>query len=331
MVMKQVKEVNVLHNSPNDRIYMTENGLCVRDITICAGVEEPVYIGFLSDIHFNLCNQQDFDEADPVILSTYENRKWLANGASVPNAQRCFAFLDDVDQIVLCGDTLDYLSHGCMELMQREVWDAHPDVLAVMGGHEVARRMQGKVADPTTRESRLERLKAYWKHDIYYESRLLNEKVRLIGLFNDLASYSEEQEKRLTEDIQDARKNNRVILIFEHEGIRTMNPNEECVRVEDLLTKGDTSGFPMDFYRGASSSGGKLAGNDACDEQTKRVYDLIVNNADVIRGVFAGHHHDDVYTEITAKKADGTPCVIPQFIHTATAYDNGHLMRITVK
>ena len=79
-----VKENDIIRKA-TDRTY-------VRDVTIPAGIGTEVHIGLLSDIHINYCNERDFAEADPVIMSTYENRKWNANAESVPKLQRAFAF-----------------------------------------------------------------------------------------------------------------------------------------------------------------------------------------------------------------------------------------------
>ncbi|MBQ8526161.1 MAG: metallophosphoesterase [Clostridia bacterium] len=324
--MKQVKHVSDIYTGENDILYTTENGLHVRDVVVEAGIGGEIYIGHVSDLHYNYCNQQDLDEANPVVLSTLENRKWLANGESVPKARRCMEFLDDVDQIVINGDTLDYLSYGCMELMQKEIWDKYPDVIATLGGHEVVRRMQGVVPDETTRESRLEILEKFWKHDIYYISRVVKDKVLIIGLFNDLACYSAYQEEKLRSDLELAREKGYAVLIFQHEPICTKNPIHKNITVDDIITVGDTSGFPRDFC-----DGDKLAGSSTSDEQTKAVYSLISGSADVVKAVFAGHYHDDMYLEILGSTPDGREAYIPQYVHTATAYDEGHLMRITVK
>ena len=99
-------------------IVLLKNGLHLWNVTINARIPEEVTVGHPADFHFNYCNRQDLDEADPVVLSTLEHRKWLANAASVPNARRSLAFLHETtDQIVVNGDTLDYLSHGAMEIM----------------------------------------------------------------------------------------------------------------------------------------------------------------------------------------------------------------------
>lgn len=57
------------------------------------------------------------------------------------------------------GDTLDYLSHGAMEIMQREIWDRYPQAMA---SHDMTRKMQGKVIDPTPREEREKILQDFW-------------------------------------------------------------------------------------------------------------------------------------------------------------------------
>lgn len=67
------------------------------------------------------------------------------------------------------------------------------------------------------------------------------------------------------------------------------------------------------------------------DAATEQIYDLIRNNADVIKGTFCGHQHFDYYTEIVAKTADGKDTIIPQYIMCAAYRHNGHLMKITVK
>ncbi len=329
--MQTLQAVSVLHKSHNDTLYCIENGLHVRDVTIDSGLGEEVCIGHVSDLHFNYCNEQDMAEADPVVMSTLENRMWLANGASVPNARRCLAFLRDMDQVVVNGDTLDYLSHGCMELMQREVWDAYPGIIATMGGHEVLRKMLGKVEDPLSRKERLRMLEDFWPHDPYYISKLVKNRVLVVGLFNDLGCYTAYQEEKLRADLALARENGYAVLLFEHEPIRTMNPAESCVRAEDVLQVGDPNGYPIDYCTGSTGYGKYMAGADACDRQTKAVYSLIVNSADVIRGVFAGHRHSHIYTEIIGRTPDGAERIIPQFINTASAYQKGHVMRILVK
>lgn len=64
---------------------------------------------------------------------------------------------------------------------------------------------------------------------------------------------------------------------------------------------------------------------------TREVWDTIMNNADVIRGVFAGHMHEDYYAEMLAKTPSGEQKIIPQYVNYAAWADKGHVLKITVK
>ncbi len=330
--MKPTEHIKEIYKAEDrqDCIYISPEGLYIRDIELNLGLGEEVLIGQLSDIHFNYCNEQDFSEADPVVMSTYQYREWNKGATTVPKAQRCFEFLSDADQLVINGDTMDYLSHGTMELMQREIWDKYPDCIATVGGHESARRMQGKVEENTTLEQRLAIVQSVWKHDIYYMSKLVKNKVLVVGMYNNQATCPKGIYEKLSEDITQAREKGYYVLIFAHESFATRNPKHENVTLDDIMLAGDPSGFPKDFYSG-TTRGNIMVGSDLCDEETRAVYELIVNSADVVKGIFAGHLHNDIYLEIIAKTLDGKAAAIPQYIHTATAYDKGHLMRILVK
>jgi len=328
--VKSTNKVRQVYTSDGDNIYYNSDGLCIRDVTLDLGVGEEIMIGQLSDVHFNYCNERDFSEADPVVMSTYEYRMWNKDAATVPKARRCLEFLDDADLLVINGDTMDYLSYGAIELMKNEIWDKHPDCIATIGGHDSACRMQGKVEETTTLEERIKRVQSVWNHDVYYVSKLLEGKVLIVGFYDNQASCPKVVYDKLKEDINLAREKDYKILLFAHEPLVTGNPEHSNLTADSVLQQGDISGFPKDFYKG-DSRGNKILGGEGCDETSMAVYDLIVNNADVIKGMFAGHFHNDMYMEIIAKTSDGKETVIPQYIHTATAYDQGHLMRITIK
>ena len=328
--MKTTDKVKEIYSSANDNIYFNSEGLCIRDVTLDLGVGEEIMIGQLSDIHFNYCNEQDFSEADPVVMSTYEYREWNRDAATVPKARSCFEFLDDADFFVINGDTMDYLSHGAAELTKREVFEAHPNCIATIGGHESAKRMQGKVDENTTLQERLEIVQSIWPHDIYYASKLLKDKILVVGIYDNQAVCPEKVLENLKKDIAKAREKGYFILLFAHEPFVTGNPKHTVVTEDDVLQAGDVSGFPKDFYRGLSR-GNKMVGSDDCDDTTKEVYKTITTNADVIKGIFAGHFHNDMYFDILAETSKGEKATIPQYIHTATAYSKGHLMRILIK
>ena len=308
----------------NHHVYEAKDSILVRDIEIDAGIGKEITIGVVSDLHFNYCNEEDFKEANPVVMSSYEHRVWRAGGDSVPTARKCLEAISDCDQIIVNGDTLDYLTHGAMELMDKEVWDKYPKVLASLGGHECTKSMQGLLEDETTLESRYELLQKYWRHDIHYVSRLIGEKVLCVVMNNSQGTFYDHQIEPLKRDIALAKEKGYPILIFFHEPIDTADPKDEVTTLEMALLVGNKSTFPKNFYNGTG------LGNKG-SEANKTVYNLIVNNAEVIKGVFAGHKHSDFYLEILAKNSDGTDAIIPQYVTTAAIYQDGHILRATIK
>lgn len=274
--MKSTNKVRLVYTSDGDNIYFNSDGLCIRDVTLDLGIGEEIMIGQLSDVHFNYCNEQDFSEADPVVMSTYEYRMWNKDAATVPKARRCLEFLDDADLLVINGDTMDYLSYGAIELMKNEIWDKHPDCIATIGGHDSACRMQGKVEETTTLEERIRRVQSVWNHDVYYMSKLLKDKVLVVGFYDNQAICPKVVYDKLKEDINLAREKGYKILLFAHEPLVTGNPEHSNLTADFVLQKGDISGFPKDFYKG-DSRGNKILGGEGCDETSMAVYDLIVN------------------------------------------------------
>ena len=306
-----------------DAFYKLANGLSVREVTIHSGSRDttPVEIVQMSDFHFNFCNAMDFEENNPSTMSTYYNRDLKPNGASLPMALKCLEYGSMFDQAVITGDVIDYISNGSLELMKRYVWDAHPGILATLGNHEPVRvlGLPTDVPDPTSLQSRYELLQKTWAHDVYYTSKVVKNKVMVIQMDNSQRGFWDSQVAKLQADIATARSKGYTVLLFMHLPLSTGNPTDTAVTSFHV---NDPSGATFDFYtKGIGYNAGGATG---------QVYDLITNNADVIRGVFTGDMHCDFYTEIVAKTADGTQTTIPQYVLTAAFYEDGAVMHITV-
>lgn len=305
----------------NSWIYMLKDSkIMVREVVIDSGKGgEPVTISQLTDLHFNYCNEEDLLSGSLALKSTHRYRLWLANGESVPKAEKCLEMASTADQMILTGDVLDYLSLGAMELMQKHIWDKYPQALACLGNHESTRVCQGKVQDETTLESRLAILEDFWIHDMYYTSRVINDKVMVIQLDNGTNDYFwESQIEPFKADLELARREGYVVLLFYHVPLATNNGEPNVV-------------FPLRYNAGVKTDFSDFGRSHKANEATAQVYNLIINNADVIKGTFCGHLHSDYYTEIIAKNSDGTDAVIPQYILTGVPYDEGHILWITVK
>ena len=317
-------------NDPNRWIYSYENGPMVREVTIHSKKPgmNPLEIVQFSDAHFNYCNEKDFTEANPALLSTYEHRLWHANGDSADVVDRSFAYAAMSDQTILTGDLLDYLSYGSQELTQKHLFWRDPNLLAAIGGHEVTREMQGVVADPTTSESRFDILQSFWCNDIFYTSKVLGDRVLAVVMDNgSTGTYSENQFNRLQSDLAYAKEQNLIVLLFQHEPICTANPAETDVP----FIRANDPNASRNFFK--DHIGGEYTQKVLKDEWTMRTCRLIRQNSNVIKGVFCGHLHSDFYTEIYGIDASGMPnnTIIPQYILTATVYENlGHVMKITI-
>jgi len=293
-----------------------ETGVYFREFTVDSGKGgKPVVLTQITDMHFNLCDKED--EANEELMLTNQFRKWNADGVSEISAKKAMEYAQFFDRTVITGDTLDYLSHGAITMLHRLIWDVDPNAIVTLGGHELVREMQTGVRDKTSIESRRALLASVWKHDIYYYSEVIADKVMIIAMDNNPTSYYDCQIEPFRADLERARRENLVVLIFEHEPISTGNPDDTAI---PAIMRCDPE--TCNFWQGI----GCPDRND--NEASRTVYRMIVENGDIIRGIFCGHQHSAFYTEIRCP--DGH--IIPQPVLEGNVYNGqaGHVMRITV-
>lgn len=311
---------------PETYIYrMKKSRVLVREHEINTGRGgEPVEIVQITDVHFNAFDE--IDEQNEELMLTKAGRLWLKDAQSIAGIQRAMAYAQFADQTVITGDTLDFLSHAAMQLTQQYIWDVDPTVLIALGGHDVTRSMQSVQPDQTSLASRRKILEDFWKHDICYESRLVGDKAIVVAIDNGCGRYWDCQIPKLKADIEHARKNGYVVLIFQHEPIDTGRPEDEHLTAFYV--------FDPEPWNARRAIGSPLRNSD---EATKEVVRLLKENADVVRGIYCGHQHSPFYCEVLAsfvgtdgKKHDA---VIPQYILEGNPFDHqcGHVLKITVK
>ena len=300
------------------------NGVSVRQVSIdIAGDGEAIEIVQLSDVHFNAINDKDRAENHELVMNSYNDKTlWLKDAASLGNLQRCLDYAKNADQIVVTGDTISYLSHGNLELVKKYIFDPYPNALVCVGNHDAIRCWDGKADESATLAERLKLLQDYWGHDIYYTSKVIDERVMVIQLENaargGIGAFWESQLEPFMRDLGIAREKGYSVLLFYHIPLATGNVKNYSTR---SLSSG---GATVNFYTG-SFINAHSAGVDG------EMYNLIVNNGDIIKGAFCGHQHADYYTEFKAKTADGAEVYIPQYVLTALPYDQGHVIKIVLK
>ncbi len=296
-----------------------DDGVIKREITIKAKkAGKPLHIAHLTDLHFNYCNQRDIEENDAVLMSTLEHREWLKGGSSVENAVRTLSHAKNADAIVITGDILDYLSYGCEELAKKYVFEPYPSLIAALGNHEAARKVQGVYPEVMSYQEKKERLQSFWPNALHYSSTVIDERVMLIQMDNcsEKIGFRAEQIVPFTEDIEKARKNNYIILLFFHVHI---SPESEKYAETNADLIGDEAWATVNLNRhGISASHG---------EASKKIIDLIKSSPDVIKACFCGHLHSDFYCEITANNGQ----TIPQYLLIGTPYQKGNLLYINIE
>ncbi len=296
-------------------IYQTATGIEVREIHIEAGTNpnaKDATIGIVTDIHFNLINEEDYENAETML--TYQTRTFLKDGESIPNAVRSLKFASMFDQIAIPGDILDYLSCGAREATKEYIINPYPDVMMVPGNHDIIRNSQSGLSDVTTLESRYDFLREFWPHDLLYMSKVVNDNVMVIMLDNAYFTYWAEQVPNLEADLATARENGYSVVIIQHVPIGTKN--EADTAVESFNIHGTGEDKAVNFY--SDRTGGVMTVMN--NEPSQQVYHLIRSNSDIIKAVVAGHQHSDYYTEIIATDSEGNAidAVIPQHVVNAS-------------
>ncbi|MBR7151242.1 MAG: metallophosphoesterase [Clostridia bacterium] len=297
-------------------------GMLVRNITIKTDKGgDPIEIIQATDIHVNYLNDRDLAGDQDVI--NIANSYWLANGASLPGIQRVLNLAKDADQLVVTGDLMSYIGYGCLEFLDEHLFtdEFEGRIMASLGNHETYAGRSGTEAEV---KAYIERIAQVWPNDPTYSSKVLGEKVMLIQMDNASSTdipgvgtcFYQEQVSLLRADLETAREKGYVVLLFYHIPIATGNP-------KDYRSISPYNGEQANFY---SSGVGRYSTG-----ASKEIYTLITENADIIKGAFCGHVHNDYYTNIKGTGQNGTGHLIPQYIVRCNPYENGHTFRIIVE
>lgn len=306
------------------RLKSTRQVIC--DVNIDAGLGcEPIIIGAVADLHFNLCNSAD--RADEELSYTEQCRLWQANGKSVVPAAKALEAADFLDAAVICGDILDYLSSGAMDLVRMHITKKYPEIMMALGGHDLTKQMQTKRPDLLSLDERSDIVSRVWPHDLHYYSRTVKDRVVCVVLDNSMSTYLECQIDKLRADIEAARAEGKIIIVFQHEPIVTRDPENSFV-LANIANSGAIA--EVDFC-----NPGIVGGANRTNEATEAVYSLITENADVVRAVVAGHWHSQFSSKIKAsykKDGDVVPTYIPEYVISGNPYhEAGFLARFIIR
>ncbi len=288
-------------------------------------VKEAINLGWLSDSHFNYINQTDIDKNVTNALSSYRGRSWLRDGTAIGRAISQVNYMNArYNKTIVTGDMVDYLSYGSLYATKALIADKsiNGSILMTTGNHEFAEWCQndGPVTANMTLAQKYELLSASWTNDPTYYAEILKtsdgeDNAMIILLDNGQSSgkYAEGTAEKLAASLEIAKTKDLPVLIFQHVGMPTYNDTETKVYVPNgeglrFGTESDNDGwFDMTTY----------------NKKGEAVYEIIRKNYDIIKGVFVGHEHAQMYTEITALDENGDiipNTYIPQFTTSSSAY-----------
>ena len=343
---------------PNHKIYTLSNGLVVRDVTVSGySNTEKTEIAFITDPHFNYINEKDIIESNENVISSYRGRSWLRDNSQLGDFKKAMTFASMFKKTVMGGDAVDYLSKGSLEMTQRLLTNqsVNGSIKMVMGNHEYMEYCQPDIAGLTNEyllEERYAMVQNYWTNDVIFDYEIMKksdgitDNIMLIYMDNAANQYWASQIPKLESALSEARSKNIPVLIFQHIPILTQNPNETNVYYWEGYQNfgkgyqnGNTQFGTADKNSGVvdMTSDTGFPGSASSSEETMTVYNMIRKNYDIIKGVFCGHMHANMYTEIIGINADGTtaadgngqPYVIPQ--HTGYGVHYNSVMKITVE
>ncbi len=343
----------------NHTIYTTKNGLRVRKATIEWDYNDEdtdnVVIVQISDTHFSGIDDVDRLEGSTTTVDTY-NEYGYRYPQDAHNAIKVMEYGSMADKIIVTGDIYDSQSHYSMWKTKYLLMDKNVgidgearSVLLVTGNHEHTQNTSGvirEIYDLDTRdEIRNDFFETYSNNCVYHSEVMKNSngynRAMIILLDNQRDLYYDYLVDFFTADLELARELNIPVLIFQHDPISSNNPNEKNLGIigEENMGSGNPGGY-YNLYDGSGKIGGPNAKTSYPIDgpATQEMYELIVNNSDIIKGIFCGHTHNNYYSEIICP--DGS--IIPQYILNTTfdisniasantSINSGTLMHITIE
>jgi hypothetical protein len=317
---KHLSVPNAMENDIYNIYKLEETGQVICEVNIKSNKPDGniTDIAVLADTHVNCINEKDKDDEE--VMLTFECRGMTFRHDCIYVAQKNAAQVAQyADLTVIAGDVVDYASNGALEYAKKEFFDKINPIMCALGSHDMTKNVLTRKADALSYEEREEVLKPYWPNALHFDTYTVNDKVVAVILDNgSISRYTDELIEQLAATVEKARKDNNIILVFQHEPVSSGNPKD--VEAKSILLNWKES---WNLYDGKNLIG---APHDT-NETNKKMLELIKNNADVIRGLFCGHYHDVLYTELDGSYVDENGArvkkAIPQYNVSSCPYCSG--------
>lgn len=247
------------------------------------GLEKPVKILHITDVHLTVANDQDTEE----MKETMQRRKELfrKEGGYPPHTpseyfEEAIKMAEEMGALlVVTGDVCDLNNHGCKEEFHR-IADGH-DMMFSPGGHETQCRYVRTIEEGAEyiRTTRPQVQAAFPEFDFDLDSRVVNG-LNIVTADNAIDYYSAATLARFKKELEKGLP----IIVFSHDPIfdRALNTWEALRPTEELT-----------------------------DEERRISHEMIdlINTHPLVKATFAGHLHslDDHFRIHEGKPAYVTP------------------------
>ena len=231
-------------------------------ITLHFGLEKPIRILQLSDVHLSLADDVDGDDMK---AHAAKRRRTFFNEADAPERdpvgylEYAMEYSKNFDCTVITGDVLDFTSHANCEVARKIL--AGRDYMFCAGNHEFCPR----VGVPDSFERKREimgNIQTIFRGDMVFESRIVGG-VNLIAMDNSYFLWTEEQYDKLKLEVARGLP----CIIFWHTPLTRKQMTHEQEH-SSLVATEDEIKF------------------------TRTVNDYIINEPN-IKAVFSGHYHNN--------------------------------------
>lgn len=242
-----------------------------KQIHLHLGLEKPIRILHLTDLHLSLSDDQDNEEQKewaPKRREVFFREAKAPQRDPIGYFEEAMEYSKQFDYTVITGDILDGLGHANREEARRILGDH--EYLYCLGNHEFCTQVHDAKIDQ--REAIREDLKTVFRGNLVLESRIVGG-VNLIAADNSWYSWTEEQFELLKKEVAKGYP----ILIFTHSplenGTRTLNPeySRRMESIRNLIIRNE----------------GESAVITTC-----KVVEYIATEP-LIKATFAGHFHAD--------------------------------------
>lgn len=269
-----------------------KDGLKVKETVIKIGLNKPVKIARITDSHLAYVNG-----ADNAIAREQASIRYQYYVDADKKLSRCvnYAKASGVDLVAFTGDIWDFFSMGNLYKFSQatKVLD---DFLFSIGNHEDIRKVGGNLSTGDDFTLLRNTISQYVKGDLSFDTRDLGE-VTVVSMDNSRYTFDANQVEKMKAEIAKGKP----ILIMMHVPLYT----DELFEV--AKENNDTGSIMGKTMTGA----------------TKEMVELINDNPDIIKGIFAGHLHYDHTSETTGG--------ITQHLLRASVQEKGFIEIIEVK